>query len=96
MIWTILFYLVVGTIVGLLGKLIAPGDKDNIPLWLTIACGIGGMVIGGVIYSAFGGDGSSGLDWTQGIVAVLTAVVLVIIASTVTGRNSGSRSHTRV
>ena len=86
MIWSILFYLVVGTIVGLLGKFFAPGDKDNIPLWLTVICGIGGMLIGDVIYRAFGGDGSRGLDWTQGIVTVLTAMVLVIVASSITGR----------
>lgn len=86
--WTILFYLVVGTLVGLLGKFVAPGDKDNIPLWLTIVCGIGGMLLGGIIYRAFGGNGSEGLDWTQGIVTVLTAAVLVIIASTVTGRST--------
>lgn len=91
MLWTIIFYLVVGTIVGLLGKLVAPGDKDNIPLWLTVVCGIGGMILGGVVYRAFGGDGSRGLDWTQGIVAILTAAVLVVIASTLTGR-----SRTRV
>ena len=83
---TILFFLIVGTIVGLIGKFLAPGDKDNIPLWLTVICGIGGMVLGGVIYRAFGGDGSDGLDWVQGIVAVLTAMVLVIIASVVSGR----------
>ena len=88
MLMTILFYLVVGAIVGLLGKFLAPGDKDNTPLWLTIVCGIGGMIIGGVIYQAFGGNGSDGLDWTQGIVAILTAAVLVVIASTVTGRNN--------
>ena len=93
MLWTIIFYLVVGTIVGLLGKFVAPGDKDNIPLWLTVVCGIGGMILGGVIYQAFGGDGSRGLDWTQGIVAILTAAVLVIIASTLTGRNTGSRTR---
>jgi uncharacterized membrane protein YeaQ/YmgE (transglycosylase-associated protein family) len=83
---TILFYLIVGTIVGLVGKFFAPGDKDNIPLWLTIVCGIGGMLVGGVIYRAFGGDGSAGLDWTQGIVTVLTAAVLVVVASAITGR----------
>jgi uncharacterized membrane protein YeaQ/YmgE (transglycosylase-associated protein family) len=88
MLGTILFYIVVGAIVGLLGKFLAPGNKDNTPLWLTILCGIGGMIIGGVIYRAFGGNGSRGLDWTQGIVAILTAAVLVIIASTVTGRNT--------
>lgn len=88
---TILFYLIVGAIVGLLGKFVAPGDKDNIPLWLTIICGIGGMILGGFIYTAFGGDGSAGLDWTQGIVAILTAAVLVVIASTVTGRNTDAK-----
>ncbi|WP_426244903.1 GlsB/YeaQ/YmgE family stress response membrane protein [Nocardioides sp. LHG3406-4] len=84
---TILFYVIVGAIVGLIGKFLAPGDKDNIPLWLVLVCGIGGMLIGGVIYRAFGGDGSDGLDWVQGIVTVLTAMVLVIIASMVTGRS---------
>ena len=93
MLWTILFYLVVGAIVGLLGKLVAPGDKDNIPLWLTVVCGIGGMILGGVIYSFFGGNGSKGLDWTQGIVAILTAAVLVVVASTLTSRNSGTRTR---
>ena len=84
---TILFYLIVGAIVGLAGKFLAPGDKDNIPLWLVLVCGIGGMLLGDVIYRAFNGDGSKGLDWVQGIVTVLTAVVLVIIASMVTGRS---------
>ena len=88
MLMTIIFYIVVGAIVGLLGKFLAPGDKDNIPLWLTILCGIGGMILGGVIYRLFNGNGSDGLDWVQGIVAVVTALVLVMIASTVTGRNS--------
>ena len=88
---TIIFYLVVGAIVGIIGKIIAPGDKDNIPIWMTVICGIGGMIIGDLIYRAFGGDGSDGLDWTQGIVTVLTAVVLVMLASTLMGRNTGRR-----
>jgi uncharacterized membrane protein YeaQ/YmgE (transglycosylase-associated protein family) len=84
---TILFYLIVGTIVGLVGKFVAPGNRDNIPFWLTIVCGIGGMLIGDVIYRFFGGDGSRGLDWVQGLVTVVTAAVLVMIAATVTGRS---------
>jgi len=83
---TILFYLIVGTIVGLLGKFLAPGDKDNIPFWLVIVCGIGGMLLGDVIYRVFGGNGSDGLDWVQGLVTVLTAMVLVIVAAMATGR----------
>lgn len=83
--------IIAGLIIGLLGKLVAPGDKDNIPLWLTLVCGILGVIIGWFIYSAFGGNGSPGIDWTRWIVAILVSAVLVVIASTVTGRNSGVR-----
>jgi uncharacterized membrane protein YeaQ/YmgE (transglycosylase-associated protein family) len=34
--------IVAGIIIGLLGKFVAPGSRDNTPLWLTILCGIGG------------------------------------------------------
>jgi uncharacterized membrane protein YeaQ/YmgE (transglycosylase-associated protein family) len=79
--------IVAGIIIGLLGKWVAPGDKDNIPIWLTIVCGIGGVILGWFIYTAFGGNGSNGIDWVRWIVAILVAAVLVVIASTVTGRN---------
>ena len=84
----IIFVVIVGAIIGFLGKLVAPGDKDNTPIWLTILCGIGGVIIGWFIYSAFGGNGSSGVDWVRWIVAVVVAAVLVMVASTVTGRNT--------
>ena len=51
--------IVAGIIIGLLGKFVAPGSRDNTPLWLTILCGIGGVLIGWFIYTAVGGDGSS-------------------------------------
>jgi uncharacterized membrane protein YeaQ/YmgE (transglycosylase-associated protein family) len=63
--------IIAGIIIGLLGKFVAPGDKDNIPIWLTILCGIGGVILG----------------W------FITAAVLVMIASTVTGKNTGSRNR---
>jgi len=83
--------IVAGIIIGLLGKFVAPGDKDNIPLWLTILCGIGGVVLGWFLYTAFGGNGSPGIDWVRWIVAIAVAAVLVVIASTVTGRNRRTR-----
>lgn len=79
--------LIAGIIIGLLGKLVAPGDRDNIPIWLTILCGIGGVLIGWFIYTAFGGNGSAGIDWVRWIVAIVVAAVLVMIASTVAGRS---------
>jgi len=86
----ILGVIIAGVIVGLLGKFVAPGDKDKTPFWLTILCGIGGVVLGWYVYSAFGGNGSDGVDWTRWLVAILCAAVLVVIASTVTGRNKKS------
>ena len=89
----IIILIIIGAVIGLLGKFVAPGDKDNIPIWLTIICGIGGVLLGSVIYSFFGGDRSGGIDWVRWIVAILTAAVLVIIASTVTSRNTGGKSR---
>lgn len=80
--------LVAGVVIGLLGKLVAPGDKDNIPFWLTILCGVGGVVLGWYVYTAFGGNGSAGIDWVRWFVAIACAAVLVVVASTVTGRNT--------
>ena len=83
----ILGILVAGLIIGLLGKFVAPGGRDNTPIWLTVLCGIGGVLLGMVVYSAFGGDGSRGVDWTRWAVSIACAAVLVVIASSVTGRN---------
>ena len=83
--------LIAGIIIGALGKFVAPGDRDNIPIWLTILCGIGGVLIGWFIYTAFGGNGSPGIDWVRWIIAIVVSAVVVMIASAVTGR-SRSRS----
>ena len=79
--------IIAGIIIGLLGKLVAPGDKDNTPFWLTILCGIGGVLIGWYVYAAFGGGETNGVDWVRWIVAIIVAAVLVMVASTLTGRN---------
>jgi uncharacterized membrane protein YeaQ/YmgE (transglycosylase-associated protein family) len=79
--------IIAGIIIGVLGKFVAPGDKDNIPIWLTILCGIGGVIIGWFVYTALGGDGSPGIDWVRWLIAIAVAAVLVVIASTLTGRS---------
>jgi uncharacterized membrane protein YeaQ/YmgE (transglycosylase-associated protein family) len=84
--------IVAGIIIGVLGKFVAPGDKDNIPIWLTILCGIGGVIIGWFVYTAFGGNGSPGVDWVRWLVAIAISAILVVIASTLTGRNTSTRA----
>ena len=79
------FVIIMGIIIGLLGKFVAPGDRDNIPLWLTIICGIVGVLIG---YGLFGG--TKGIDWVAFFISIVLAAILVMIAAAVTGR-SGRR-----
>ena len=83
--------IVAGIIIGLLGKFVAPGSRDNIPLWLTILCGIGGVIIGWYVYTALGGNGSPGIDWVRWLIAIAVAAVLVVIAATVTARTKAGR-----
>jgi uncharacterized membrane protein YeaQ/YmgE (transglycosylase-associated protein family) len=85
----ILGVLVAGVIIGLLGKFVAPGDRDNIPLWLTLICGVGGVLIGYYLAAALGVEETSGIDWIRWIISIVVAAILVVIAATVTGRRTG-------
>ena len=90
MVGEILFILIGGVVIGLLGKFVAPGNRDNIPLWLTVVCGVLGIFLGTYLYvDVFGGSPSTpGVDWLRHLVQVLVAAVLVSIACAVTGRST--------
>jgi uncharacterized membrane protein YeaQ/YmgE (transglycosylase-associated protein family) len=78
--------IIAGIIIGLLGKFFAPGDRDNIPLWLTVVCGIGGVLIGYYLAAALGVEATRGIDWIRWIISIIVAAILVMIAASVTGR----------
>ncbi len=59
-----------GLVVGALGRLAVPG-KDPMPLWLTIAIGLAGSIVGGAIAIGFGAGGVF-------VLAVLVATLIVI------------------
>jgi uncharacterized membrane protein YeaQ/YmgE (transglycosylase-associated protein family) len=75
------FVIIMGIIIGALGKFVAPGDRDNVPIWVTILAGIVGVLLG---YGWLGG--TSGIDWLAFFVSIVFAAILVMIAATVTGR----------
>jgi uncharacterized membrane protein YeaQ/YmgE (transglycosylase-associated protein family) len=90
----ILFLLIGGAVIGIIGKLVAPGDRDKIPFWLTVLCGIVGIFVGNWLYvDVLGGRcATGGIDWLRHIVQVLAAAVIVMVAASLTGR-SRSRVH---
>ena len=61
----ILSAIVVGLMIGALGRLVLPGRQD-IPIWLTILIGIVAALIGSFIAYALGvGETRDRLDWTH-------------------------------
>jgi uncharacterized membrane protein YeaQ/YmgE (transglycosylase-associated protein family) len=90
-----------GIIIGTLGKMVAPGDLDKIPFWLTIVCGIVGMIVGSLVYYAifgtagnvahnpdYGWDNTTkGIDWWRHVWQVAAAAVAVMVAAGATGRS---------
>jgi uncharacterized membrane protein YeaQ/YmgE (transglycosylase-associated protein family) len=80
--------LIAGLIIGLLGKFVAPGARDNTPLWLTLVCGVVGVLIGYYVAGALGVAQTNGVDWLRWIISIVVAAVLVVAASTLTGRNN--------
>jgi len=83
--------IIAGIIIGLLGKFFAPGNRDNIPLWLTVLCGIGGVLIGYYVAAALGVEATKGIDWIRWIISIIVAAILVMIAASVTGRSTSRR-----
>ena len=82
----LLVALVGGTVIGILGKWVAPSGRDEIPLWLTIICGIGGVLIGTYAYTRFFDPSTAGIDWWRHVWQVAVAAVLVALAATLTSR----------
>lgn len=49
MIWFIVSWIIFGLIVGTIAKLIHPGDAEPVGFWQTVAVGIVGSHVGGLI-----------------------------------------------
>lgn len=85
----ILGFLIAGLIIGALARLFKSGDQD-LSLLATLALGVVGSLIGGVVASFFGTGSIMELNVLGFIVAVVAAVLLIGIAESMTG---GKSSH---
>lgn len=80
--------IVVGAIIGALGRLVVPG-RQPIPIWLTIVVGIVAAFIGTLLARAIGiSTATSGIDWLELLVQVIVAAIGVVIVANVYGRRS--------
>ena len=74
----ILGLLLVGVIIGLLARAILPGRQKIGLLW-TLALGVAGAIIGGLIASQLAAGSVTELNFVGFIAAVISAVVLLAI-----------------
>ncbi len=82
--------IIIGAIIGFLGRLAAPG-KQNIPIWLTIVVGIVAAFIGTYIARLFGIADTNGIDWLELIIQVIVAAVGVSVVAGIYGRRGVRR-----
>lgn len=58
-----------------------PGAAEEVPLWLTVLCGVGGMLLGDWLYTRVWDAYTPGVDWWRHTWQVTTAAVLVTAVS---------------
>ncbi|HWG98231.1 MAG TPA: GlsB/YeaQ/YmgE family stress response membrane protein [Pilimelia sp.] len=71
--------IIVGLIVGALGRLMVPG-RQNIPIWLTMLIGVGAALLGTVI-ARVAGVNTAGFSLVELLIQVgLAAVAVAVVA----------------
>lgn len=73
--------IIIGLIIGALGRLVVPG-RQAIPIWLTIVIGIVAAFIGAYIATALGySNANGGIPWIEIGLQVLVAAIGVSLAA---------------
>ncbi|XRQ12063.1 GlsB/YeaQ/YmgE family stress response membrane protein, partial [Actinomadura welshii] len=85
MLTTILWFIVVGAVVGALARLLVPG-RNPIGVLLTILVGIAGAVLGGVVADALGAGTLVAI-----VFALLIAAAGVVALTSLNTRGEGRR-----
>lgn len=75
---SVLGALIIGLVVGALGRLVLPGKQD-IPIWLTIVVGIVAALVGSLIVGPL--RDTNGVDWVELVVQVALAAGGVALVS---------------
>ena len=81
--------LIVGSVVGALGRLVVPG-RQQIPIWLTIAIGVVAALLGTMLVS-LAGVSTSGFSFLELVAQVALAAIGVLVVARTTGRRNRAR-----
>lgn len=82
-------FIVAGLVIGALARLIKPG-KQNLSLLATLALGLVGSVIGGLLAQLFGTGGIFELNVIGFVLAVVAAVLLIGVAEGMSSKRTNA------
>lgn len=78
--------ILIGTVIGVLGRLVVPGRQRIGVLW-TILVGIVAALIGSALAAAFGVADTRGVDWVEWLIQIgLAALGVAALDRTKAGR----------
>jgi len=83
---SIIGWIVLGLIAGFIGSKLV--NRQGNGLWLDIVLGVVGAIVGGVIFSAFGSTGITGLNLYSMVVATVGSVVVLWLYHALMDRRS--------
>ena len=81
----ILTAIIVGLIIGALGRLVVPGKQD-IPIWLTLLIGVVAAILGTLLAAALDVADTGGIDWIELALQVAFAAAGVALVAGLRGR----------
>jgi uncharacterized membrane protein YeaQ/YmgE (transglycosylase-associated protein family) len=84
MIGTILWAIIGGAIIGVLGRLLLPG-RQNISMWMTVLVGIVAALVGGLIADWLGVGDTKGIDWIRHFIQIALAIFFVWLVARMRG-----------
>ncbi len=82
--------IIIGAIIGVIGRLVVPGKQD-IPIWLTVVVGIVAALIGSAIVGPL--RDTDGIDWIELVVQIGLAAIGVALAASFYAKR-GARDRT--
>jgi uncharacterized membrane protein YeaQ/YmgE (transglycosylase-associated protein family) len=83
---SVIGWIILGLIAGFIGSKIV--NRRGSGIMLDIVLGIVGAIVGGVIFSAFGGQGVTGLNLYSMLVAIVGAIVVLLIYHALVGQRT--------